>query len=70
MKTKFLSAIAVFAIVVGAAGAAFAGDGLSDGTYSVTVPGIGTIVLDVADGLAEVTAVPDGYTVELDSDDD
>lgn len=70
MKTKVLSTMAVFAIVIGAAGAAFAGDGLSPGSYEVDVPGIGTVVLTVADGVVEVTTVPDGYTVELDSDDD
>ncbi len=70
MKTKVLSTVAVFAIVIGAAGAAFAGDGLSTGLYEVDVPGIGTVVLTVADGVVEVTTVPDGYTVELDSDDD
>jgi hypothetical protein len=70
MRTKVLSTMAVFAIVAGAAGAAFAGDGLTAGTYEVTVPGIGTVVLEVTDGVVEVTTVPDGYSWELDADDD
>jgi hypothetical protein len=70
MKTNVLSTVAVFAIVVGAAGAAFASEGLIAGQYEIDVPGVGVVVIDVTDTGVEVTTIPEGYEVTLDSDDD
>lgn len=70
MHKRILAVVAVLAALGISAAAASASDGLAEGQYEVTVPGVGTIVLDVTATGLDVTTVPDGYSVDLESDGD
>ncbi len=72
VKMRILVAGVAGALAALAFGAfALADEALAPGQYDITIPGVGTISVAVADtGGVELVTVPDGYTVTPDHDND
>ena len=70
MKMRLLIAALAGVLTALAFGAfALADEALAPGDYEITLPGVGTITVAVADtGTVDVVTVPDGYTVVPDDD--
>lgn len=70
MKQRILIiAVAAALASVSLGAVAFAAD-LAEGDYEVTIPGVGTVIVTVAEDSVDVTTLPDGYTVTEDAEDD
>lgn len=70
-RMRWLIAAAIVAAALGLAALAMADEALAPGDYTLTVPGVGDITLQVTDtGTVDMVTVPSGYTVTQSTNED